>query len=79
MIENNSKLNIKDRYKNIPLYYACKRKNISKEIIEYLIEEKSDLNLIARSQLDLMSELQKKLGKELVDKLFFEKKQCLTF
>ena len=46
LVENKSEINSKTRDNQIPLHMACRNENISFEIIEYLIQNKSQLNAI---------------------------------
>ena len=44
MIENKSDVNSENEEGDTPLHCACLNKNVSIEIIKYLVENKSDLN-----------------------------------
>ena len=80
MIENKSDFNLKNRYDNTPLHLVSKNKNISIEIIKYLVENKSDLNLkddyydtpfhFAFQNQSLLEKLKEKYGENIDPKTF---------
>ena len=74
-VENKSEINWRGGYFCTPLHYACENENVTFEIIKYMVEKKTNLNLknsysknvvqCAKENPSLILKIEEKFGKNI--------------